>query len=236
MSLAERFCAVGTAVVSDVLDEAGFPAQTLDPRLAAIGPARAFCGPAICVRAERRVATRNGAAAGALRPLYALPGLAAAGGVLVLATGGFRGGAVLGGLLADELAGMAVAGCVTDGLVRDRAEVAAALPVHAAGAIPANGARRVEIAAWDLPVALPGPEGDTLLVTPGDMVLGDGDGAVVIPAAVTQEVLAMAEELAAREDALTRRAAAMGAEDRARARAERLSHVVWLRDAKEMAE
>ncbi|WP_078571852.1 hypothetical protein [Thioclava sp. F36-7] len=46
----DRFAKLGTALVSDVLDEAGFHSQTLDPSLGFIGAAKAICGPAICVQ------------------------------------------------------------------------------------------------------------------------------------------------------------------------------------------
>jgi len=229
-TLTDRFCRLGTALVSDVLDEAGFHSQTLDPSLGFIGSARPICGPAICVRGERAVTTRTTSVGNATLPLYNLPTLAQPGAVMVFATSRFRGGGVTGELLAQDLQAAGVVGLVTDGLVRDRdALTALNMPVVSAGVIPTNGARRFQITAWDGPINLPGPEGSTVSIAPGDWVLGDSDGVVIIPASVADEVIGLAEELARKEDALKQTSKSLPVEVRAKARAERMSHMVWLR-------
>lgn len=231
--LRKRFGALGTALVSDVLDEAGWQAQTLDPALGLVAGG-GFCGPAICVRGERIAATRTRPGPGASLPLYALPTLARAGGVLVFATGGFRGGGVAGELLARDLASAGAAGLLTDGLVRDRAALGACgLPVAAAGAIPLNGARRIRIVETGAPVHLPGPEGAAVTIAPGDLALADADGAIIIPGHSAEDVLAMAEELADREDRLMRDAPSLSPAARAEARAARMDHMTWLRQPRE---
>ncbi|WP_108259267.1 RraA family protein [Mangrovicoccus ximenensis] len=159
-----------------------------------------------------------------------MPTLASAGAILVLATGGFQGGAVMGGLLAEDLLGSAVAGVVTDGLVRDRRELAdGPLPVHATGSISQNGARRMLIASWTQPVVMPGPESSSVVVRPGDILLGDEDGVVTIPAEMAGQILDMGEELARKEALLRSTQAAMSAAERAEARAARSSHIAWIR-------
>lgn len=237
MTVFDRFKTLGTSVVSDVLDEGGFHAQTLDPQLAPVGPAVRFCGPAVCVRGERRVTTRSQAAEGCFLPLYALPQVAHAGAVLIFAVGGFRGGAVLGGLLATDIAEEGAVGVVTDGLVRDREELSETnLPVHAAGSTPTNGARRLQISDWQTTVSMPGIEGSTVLIQPGDIVIGDADGVVVVPQAAADRVLNMAEELAQKEVLIRQKQGEMTSAQRAHARAERVSHVVWLRKNKELTQ
>ena len=231
MDLFDRFRAVGPSSVSDVLDEAGFHAQTLDPAIMSMGRGGAFCGPAICVRGERRVATRTTAADGCYLPMYGLPGFVDSGSVLVFAVGGFRGGAVLGGLIARDLTEAKAAAFITDGFVRDRDELAAGdLPVCAAGAIPSNGARRIQVTGQGLPVTLPGPEGGVVMVNPGDIIVGDADGVVVVPRDIARTVLEMAEEIARKEQVLLDNLDRLSMDERAVARAERMSHVVWLRD------
>jgi 4-hydroxy-4-methyl-2-oxoglutarate aldolase len=224
----DRLSKLGTALVSDVLDEAGFHNQTLDPSLGFIGPAKATCGPAICVQGGRYVTTRTDGSTVGLQ-LYSLPVLAQRGSIMVLATGGFRGGGVTGELLAADLAEAGVVGLVTDGLIRDREAIAeSAMPVIAAGSIPLNGARRFSVHDHGVPVILPGPEGAQVRVSPGDMVLADADGVVVIPQSAAPQVLEMAETLASKEHGL-KTAPAQTAEERAEARAGRMSHMVWLR-------
>lgn len=230
--LFERFNALGTALVSDVLDEAGFHSQTLDPALSPLGSEAPVCGPAICVSGERSITTRTAVGADATLPLYNLPTLAQSGGVMVFATSGFRGGGVTGELLALDLKSAGVVGLVTDGLVRDRTAIAEiGMTVVAAGVIPTNGARRFQITGWGERVTMPGPEGSTVRISPGDVVLVDADGVVVIPKGVATRVLDMAEELARKEDILKSNTAMQSAEVRAKARADRMSHMVWLRNS-----
>lgn len=226
----ERCIALGTAVLSDVLDEAGYHSQTLDPQLAFIGKSTKMCGPAVCAMGERSVVTATTRANDVTLPLYNLPTLSAPDAVLVLATSGFRGGAVTGELLARELNELGAAGLLTDGLVRDcEALRTLGLPIKAAGTIPLNGARRFTLSQWEKPVLLPGPEGATVAIAPGDIVAADADGAVIIPAQVFEDVLDMAEELARREVVLKRQADDLSPSGRARARSDRMSHMVWLR-------
>ncbi|MBE9640701.1 RraA family protein [Salipiger mangrovisoli] len=226
----ERFRALGTALVSDVLDEAGYHSQTLDPTLGPVGAFEPACGPAICVSGERSVTTRTAAGPDATLPLYNLPTLAQPGGILVFATSGFRGGGVTGELLALDLKSAGVVGMVTDGMVRDKTALAQiGLNVVAAGVIPTNGARRFQITGWGQSVTLPGPEGGRVSIAPGDLVLMDADGVLIIPNDAAARVLEMAEELARKEEILKSNTTTQSAEVRAKARAERMSHMVWLR-------
>jgi 4-hydroxy-4-methyl-2-oxoglutarate aldolase len=229
----DRLLAIGSSVVSDVLDEAGFAIHALDPALRSIGPARAFCGPATVVRGERRAATRTSPAPGAIMPIYALPTMAPKGAVLAFAAGGFRGGAVMGGMLAADLAEAGCAAVLTDGLIRDADALAAGpMPVVAMGATPVNGARRFQIAAEGEPAPFPGLDGATLMIRPGDIILGDADGVVVIPADAAERILDMAEKLAEIENALLTNADGLSMAERARLRGERFGHLEWLRGAR----
>ncbi|WP_108259039.1 RraA family protein [Mangrovicoccus ximenensis] len=59
MTISDRLLALGSATLSDVLDEAGFQAQTLSPAIRPVSRDAAFCGPALCIGLQRRVATRT---------------------------------------------------------------------------------------------------------------------------------------------------------------------------------
>lgn len=221
---------LGTAIVSDVLDEAGFHNQTLDPSLAFIGSVKAVCGPAVCVFGERIVSTKTEPADGSTLPLYNLPSLSSEGSVLVLATSGFKGGAVTGELLANDLQEAGVVAFITDGLVRDSGPIDQMdISVIAAGVIPTNGARRFQITQWSASIQMPGPEGAMVKISPGDLVLGDCDGVIVIPAAQINEILRLSQELAVKESQLKEQSKVQSADIRAAARASRMSHMVWLR-------
>src|SRR3712207_3539380 len=113
-SLAVRLTRLDTATVSDVLDEAGFLSHALSHRITSILPGARFAGPAICLRGQGRVVARETPPDADLSP-YALDRAAQAGAVLVVATDGFVGGAIVGGAIARGLRRMSCAGLVTDG-------------------------------------------------------------------------------------------------------------------------
>ncbi|HRP95646.1 MAG TPA: hypothetical protein PL143_05295 [Rhodocyclaceae bacterium] len=233
-ALVTRLAQAGSAVVSDVLDECGFSTQVLDNAIRRVdGGAVAVCGPIRCVRGETRVTVQTVAPSDAFLSPYALAGAAEPGAVLVVATGVFRGGAILGGMLAADLAERGCAGLVTDGLVRDRSELEAlGMMVCSAGVTPVNGARRWAITELGGSVALPGQHGGAVLIASGDYVLADGDGIVVIPRSIADEVAALAEELACREAALECERADRTLEALAEARKRRFSHIKWLRTSR----
>lgn len=110
----------------------------------------------------------------------------ARGAVLVIDARGVAECAALGDILAERIRQRGGAGVVTDGGVRDAAAVAAVgLPVFAAGpAAPASLTAHTPIDK-DLPVGCGG-----VAVIPGDIMVGDGDGVVVIPRALVDEVAA----------------------------------------------
>ena len=106
------------------------------------------------------------------------------GAILVIDARGVSDCAALGDILAERIKQRGGGGVVTDGGVRDASAVAAVgLPVFAAGpAAPASLAAHTPVDR-DLPVGCGG-----VAVVPGDVMVGDGDGVVVIPAALADEV------------------------------------------------
>jgi 2-keto-4-pentenoate hydratase/2-oxohepta-3-ene-1,7-dioic acid hydratase in catechol pathway/regulator of RNase E activity RraA len=105
----------------------------------------------------------------------------------------------LGDILALRAMQRGAAGVVTDGALRDSAAVAALdLPVYYAVAHPAVlGRRHVP---WDVgtPVACGGA-----LVQPGDLLVGDADGVVVVPPQIAEEVIADSAEQELQERFIT---------------------------------
>lgn len=102
--------------------------------------------------------------------------LARAGDVIVAATEGFCGSAVVGDLFAAIARTQGVAAIVTDGLARDSEGIMeCGLPVFAAGISP-NSAARSGPGTVGLPVVL-----DDVRIDPGDLVVGDRDGVVIVP-------------------------------------------------------
>ena len=112
--------------------------------------------------------------------------------VIVIEARGETGSGTLGDVLALRAHVRGAAGVVTDGGVRDYDAVAAVgLPVFSRGAHPAVlGRRHVP---WDTDVAI--ACGGTT-VQPGDVLVGDADGVIVIPPGLAEEVAdaALAQE------------------------------------------
>ena len=88
------------------------------------------------------------------------------------------------------------AGAVLDGAVRDLTEIRRDydFPVYARAVSPGTTLGRYRTVASQVPVCVAG-----IMVHPGDIIVGDIDGVVVVPQAKAAEVLAMALEIDARE-------------------------------------
>lgn len=105
--------------------------------------------------------------------------------LVVQAYGSLRSG-VVGEMLAQHLHNRGGVGLVADGGVRDSGRLADIdLPVWSLGSTP-HYASQGELLPWGyhVPVAVGGA-----LVLPGDLIVADDDGAVVVPVAKAQEVV-----------------------------------------------
>lgn len=107
---------------------------------------------------------------------------------------------IFGDILCARMKKRGVAGLVTDGVIRDLAGVQATqLPVWCQGnAAPASVAG-LTFVAWQEPIGCGG-----VAVFPNDVVVADSDGAVLIPAAMLDEVVGLAVEQECLEDWIMR--------------------------------
>jgi 4-hydroxy-4-methyl-2-oxoglutarate aldolase len=122
---------------------------------------------------------------------------APAGAVLVADMGGERDFGYWGEVLTTGAEARGIAGLVIDACVRDGDALAAhGFPVFSTG-LALTGASKTRPGAIDRAVTV----GD-VAVEPGDWVVGDVDGVVVIPGAELHEVLAAGQARAAKEAAL----------------------------------
>lgn len=107
-----------------------------------------------------------------------------AGTVAVIDARGEAGCAVLGDILAGRMQQRGVLGAVADGPVRDMAAVRAlGFPVYCTGAAAPPSIAGLVFAGWQEPVGCGGAA-----VIPGDVIVGDEDGVVVVPRALAEEV------------------------------------------------
>jgi len=178
--LIERYSAVPTAHASDCMGRhtggRGLRAFHNDVSLR-------MCGPAVTVRVRP----------GDNLMIHAAMMIAEAGDVLVVDGGGDETTAIIGGLMRTTAVARRLGGIVVDGLLRDVAEWAeGGFPVYAIGH-GHRGPSKDGPGEVNVPVAVAGMQ-----VAPGDLVLGDGDGVVCIPAgrapALLPKCLAHAEK------------------------------------------
>ena len=169
--------------------DAGGRRGALDHRLRPLTRAARFVGTALTVQSRP---VDNLAPYAALK--FARPG-----DVLMVATDDCTTAAVMGDVLVGMARNAGIVAAVTDGMVRDIAGIdAVGIPVFARGLTP-NSPFKDGPGSIGLPISLGG-----LVVEPGDLVVGDADGVVVVPRG---RIAALAAEL----DAVARKEAAMDA-------------------------
>lgn len=119
-----------------------------------------------------------------------------AGSVICIAIGAEPDIAVWGGLMSAGAVANGLAGAVLDGAVRDITEIRRdfGFPVYARSASPGTTLGRARTIASQVPVRVGG-----ILVSPGDIIVGDVDGVVVVPREHAAAVLEGAREIDRRE-------------------------------------
>lgn len=116
------------------------------------------------------------------------------GAVLVIAAGGFRDRAVWGEILTAAAQARGARGAVIDGAVRDVAAIEArGFPLFSLAVTP-TGPHKSGAGRWGGTVSCAGA-----VVATGDLLIGDDDGLVVVPAASAEETISRARDIVARE-------------------------------------
>ena len=195
----DRLAKLYTAVVADVLDKVGFRNQCLAPRVRPLFPEATFAGYALTVQTvpARELAPAHPyagelAAVDALKP----------GDVLMVSRTAWS---FWGELLSTAAKYRGARGVVLDGPTRDTMAIQQmGFPVFHVGFHPADSLGRLDVTGHDVPINC----GD-VLVHPGDLVLADHDGVVVVPQGAAEPVLRAAEEKVSGEN-LVRKALAGG--------------------------
>jgi regulator of RNase E activity RraA len=113
-----------------------------------------------------------------------------AGCVAVVDAMGVTDAGIFGDILCERIRVREVAGLITDGVIRDLAGVLRTnLPVWCEGTAAPASVAGLTFVGWQVPIACGG-----VAVFPDDIIVADDDGAVVIPAALLDEVVASAVE------------------------------------------
>jgi 4-hydroxy-4-methyl-2-oxoglutarate aldolase len=183
--------ALSTSTVSDALDRLGIAGQVCG--LAPLHQSYRLTGRAFTGRYEP--VDVNGGTVGDY--IDDVP----AGAVIVLDNSGRTDATVWGDILTLTAQSRGVAGTVIDGVCRDtRDSLEAGYPLFTRGTWMRTGKDRVQMVAAQVPVSVGG-----VRVRPGDLVLGDADGIVIVPAEREAAVLGVANSIEACEEQIRHR-------------------------------
>jgi regulator of RNase E activity RraA len=193
--LIEGFRGVTTASVADAVDRVvrrpGYMCHEIKP----IAPTK-MVGPAVTVLERQALEAQP--------PTHALQAIdaAAPGDVIVIGMedpAGSRDVACWGGLMATAAVTRRLGGAVLDAGVRDADEIRQlGFPVFSRSVVPSTTVGRYITVDRDVPVICGG-----VRVHPGDLLVGDADGVVVVPRTQAAEVLAVAREIEETERRMT---------------------------------
>jgi regulator of RNase E activity RraA len=188
-NLLEQFLELDTATVSDALDncdlppgQGGLPPMWGRPRIAGFA-ATAELEPLSGEHTGAHILTGAIAEAGAEN-------------IMVIANGGSTDVSSWGGILSAGAAMRSIRGVVTDGACRDVKQARdLGFPVFARAQVPVTARGRLRQKSAGAPVRL-----GQVTVSPGDVVMADEGGVVVVPRERAAEVLAAARGVRAREE------------------------------------
>jgi 4-hydroxy-4-methyl-2-oxoglutarate aldolase len=184
----ERLAKLDTCAVSDALDSLGLKGATWG-----VGPMWQ------CPRIVGRAVTMKIKPAGLQQPAQHLGTApieaAQAGDIIVIDNGGKLEFSCWGGLLAISAKLKGVSGVVIDGASRDIDEARElGFPVYARGAVPMTARGRVVQESFNQEIQFAGVQ-----CHPGDLVIADGSGVVIVPREKEGEVVAAAEAIYQKE-------------------------------------
>jgi len=189
--LAARFERLYVPAVADVLDRMGLWNQLLRPDKVPLSLDQRIAGPAFTAKGHATIDVRGAPGSRVLSELTA-------GSVAVWETGGDLVTGHWGELMSNTAIARGCRGAVVDGGIRDTPRILElGFPVWYKYRSPADARGRWTLTEHNVPVMI-----DGVVISPGDFVFGDADGVVVVPAALAEEVLLLAERIARDETAI----------------------------------
>ena len=177
---------VEAASVSDAIEQLLHQKRYMSHRMQAIFPTK-FAGTAVTVLLKQEENHDPGALTGMLKAIDS----GGAGSVYVMTVQDGADIAGMGGLMGTAMAARGYAGAVVDGGVRDIPQLKRVqFPVYALGPVPSTSVGHYRFAGADIPIVC-----DGVAVDPGDIIVADQDGVVVVPKAHAAEILIKAQAL-----------------------------------------
>lgn len=188
--LLSRFEQLYTGAISDVLREFALLDQALPGHLKPLRPERTVAGLAFTVKSAPNVKI-TGEMTFRTQMLTELKGDS----MVVWDTSNDEKATLWGGVMTATAVGLGVKGAIIDGGIRDTHQILEKdFPVFYKHRIPNGSLGRCLITHYQIPIKI----GD-VVICPGDVVMGDIDGVVVVPRDIAFDVLVRAEEIKANE-------------------------------------
>jgi regulator of RNase E activity RraA len=171
-----------TAVIGDVMDAQGLTRQFLPPHLRAVAEGPILVGRAMTVQEADVKPDEPGEPFGAM--FQALDDLKP--GEVYVCTGSAGHFALWGELMSTRAMNLSAAGAVLDGFHRDTAGIRRlGFPVYSTGGYAQDQRNRGRVTSFRKPITF----GNGTVVYPGDVIVGDPDGVLAIPAARLEPVV-----------------------------------------------
>ena len=188
LELIDRLAAIPyTGAVSDILDEMGWKNQSLPSSIQSLVPGQTLAGCALTLRGEP---TTSDDPEVIFVPFLKMLGDIQPGSVLVYETNDGHA-AHLGELSSETAKFRGARGAVIDGGARDTEYmVRLGFPVFSRYRTMRDIRGRWRMTAYNVPIVVGG-----VAIQPGDLVLGDRDGVLIIPRQIAEEVVTKAEEV-----------------------------------------
>ena len=177
---------VEAASVSDAMEQLLHEKRYMSHRMQAIFPTK-FAGTAVTVLLKREENRDPDALTGMLKAIDS----GGTGSVYVMTVQDGADTAGMGGLMGTAMAARGYAGAVVDGGVRDIPQLKRIqFPVYALGPVPSTSVGHYRFAGADISIVC-----DGVAVDPGDIIVADQDGVVVVPKAHAADILIKAQAL-----------------------------------------
>ncbi|MBV6273394.1 RraA family protein [Alcaligenaceae bacterium CGII-47] len=193
-AIRERYLKVDTSNVADVLDEMGLPDQCLAAGFQRQTGQERLAGWAYTIRGQMTPYELGGDA----EKMKACAAISE--GDVSVWSGDGDGICYFGELISIGMKEKGCVGAIVDGGLRDTRWInALGFTVFGRFRTPVQSISRWKVNAWNVPVFMAGATGRRVAVHPGDFILGDDDGALVIPQAIVEKVLVESERLTQQE-------------------------------------
>lgn len=205
VDLQARWDRIRAANVYDTLDSMGYPNQCLDLGIRPLFPHRHLAGQAITLRGSAYPLPRGEKDSGWTGDYFdQLRQILYPGCVVVIECGGELHAGKFGEMTSWALQQGGARGIVLDSYIRDwlGLEVIPNFTPCARGTSPIESASRWRITGLNEIIGMPGTVTSRVQVRPGDWIIGEADGVMVVPQGIAMEALEKAERLEAEEQGM----------------------------------